>query len=213
MSTARFDRSFEETLAALFRYRRDVRHFRTSPVPEEDMFALLKVAQTAPSVGNSQPWRFVRVRSAALRATLAGHVDAEVARAGERLSDPARRGTYRALKLHGLREAPEIVAVFCDEDTPIGAGLGVATMPEARAYSVVLAIHTLWLAARAKGIAMGWVSILDPGVVAALLAAPGSWRMIALLCIGYPLEEADRPELERRGWQARIDWRANVSER
>jgi 5,6-dimethylbenzimidazole synthase len=86
-------------------------------------------------------------------------------------------------------------------------------MPEARAYSVVMAIHTLWLTARARGIALGWVSILDPAVVARLLDAPAACRLIALLCLGRPVEESAVPELEQRGWQARLDWRANVSER
>lgn len=213
MDAARFDDAFRGTLADLFRWRRDVRHFRADPLDEAVVPDLLRQAQLAPSVGNSQPWRFVRIRTAALRETLAAHVDAEAARAGERYADPRQREAYRALRLHGLREVPEVIAVFCDEETDAGAGLGAATMPEARGYSVVLAIHTLWLAARAQGIGLGWVSILDPGFVARLLDAPPGWRLIALLCLGYPLEEAGTPELERRGWQARIDWRANVTAR
>lgn len=155
----------------------------------------------------------MRVRSAPLRATLASHVDGEVIRAGEHIASEEQRAAYAKLKLHGLREAPEIIAVFCDESTKAGSGLGAATMPEARAYSVALAIHTLWLAARARDIAMGWVSILDPLFVAQLLNVPPNWRLIAVLCVGLPEENATVPELERLGWQDRLDWKDNISDR
>jgi 5,6-dimethylbenzimidazole synthase len=211
-TTERFDAHFREELTALFHWRRDVRRFRTDPLPEGAMEKLLALAQTAPSVGNSQPWRFVRVRSAALREKLVTHADAHVTKAGETIA-PERRPLYNSLKLHGLREAPEIVGVFCDDATSVGGGLGAATMPEARAYSVVLAIHTLWLAARAQGIALGWVSIVDPVAVAAMLDVPADWRLIGLLCLGWPEEETDVPELERLGWQARLDGSAHVCER
>lgn len=197
----------------LIGWRRDVRRFRRDPLPDGAMESLLELAQQAPSVGNSQPWRFVRIVSPSLRAALADHVDGEVVRAGDGIADADRRAAYGALKLHGLREAPEIVTVFCDDDTEAGSGLGAATMPEARAYSVVLAIHTLWLAARARGIALGWVSIVDPLWVANLLDAPPRWRLIAILCIGWPEEESVVPELERLGWQHRLDWKDTISVR
>jgi 5,6-dimethylbenzimidazole synthase len=185
------------------RWRRDVRHFDTRAVAPEDMTALLEAASLAPSVGNAQPWRFVRLRTPALRAALAAHVDAENARAAAGYADKNRHEAYRALKLHGLREAPELLAVFCDERPAAGHGLGIATMPEMQRYSCVTAVHTLWLAARARGIGLGWVSILDPAGVAALLDVPQDWTLIALLCLGYPETPSDIPELERRGWQAR----------
>lgn len=197
-----FDENFRAGLEALFIWRRDVRHFRADPLPEGAMDRLLTLAQLAPSVGNSQPWRFVRIGAPGLREALAAHVDAASARAAERY-DEKRAAAYRALKLHGLREAPEIVAVFSDEAPAAGHGLGIQTMPEALRYSTVMAIHTLWLAARAEGIGLGWVSILDPAPVAALLDVPAHWTMVALLCIGYPSEPSDTPELERRGWQKR----------
>ena len=123
--------------------------------------------------------------------------------AAERLADANRRALYGRLKLHGLREAPELLAVFNDEAPAAGHGLGRATMPEMLRYSTVMAIHTMWLAARARGIGLGWVSILDPDHVTDLLDVPSGWRLIALLCIGYPEAPAGSPELERRGWQAR----------
>lgn len=168
------------------------------------MAALLAAACLAPSVGNAQPWRFVRIVSPVLRATLADHVDDQSAVTASRYADPARRDAYRALKLHGLREAPELLAVFSDEAPSAGHGLGIATMPDMLRYSTVMAIHSLWLAARARGIGLGWISILDPLAVAALLDVPARWTLIALLCLGYPQADDDTPELERRGWQDRL---------
>lgn len=156
----------------------------------------------APSVGNAQPWRIVRVRSAERRAAIADHVDAANAQAADRYVGEAAQA-YRALKLHGIREAPELLAVFCDERPEAGHGLGIATMPEMLRYSCVTAIHTLWLAARVRRIGLGWVSILEPAAIAPLLAVPPDWTLIGLLCLGYPAEPSDIPELERRGWQAR----------
>ncbi len=179
-----------------------MRHFQARAVAEADIRHLLASACLAPSVGNAQPWRFVRVRSAAIRASLADHVDAHAAAAGTRYADE-RHALYGMLKLHGIREAPELLAVFCDERPAAGHGLGAATMAETLRYSCVMAIHGLWLAARVRGIGLGWVSILDPETVAAMLDVPADWTLIALLCLGYPVEATEIPELERRGWQAR----------
>jgi 5,6-dimethylbenzimidazole synthase len=206
-----FDAAFRDDLAALLAWRRDVRHFRRDPIGEEVVAELLATAQLAPSVGNSQPWRFVRVRSPELRAELARHVDAEAERAGVAMGE--RREAYAALKLHGLDRAPEVLAVFCDDATGAGFGLGAATMPQTREWSVVLAIHTLWLAARARGLGLGWVSIAEPQAVTALIGVPQGWRFVALLCLGAPEHCDPVPELERRGWQARIEGSAHVSER
>jgi 5,6-dimethylbenzimidazole synthase len=102
-----------------------------------------------------------------------------------------------------LREAPVHLAVFCDDATPKGAGLGAATMPEARAYSVVGAITLFWLMARAEGLGVGWVSILDPARLCADLDVPPGWAFIGYLCVGWPVADHDTPELERAGWEAR----------
>jgi 5,6-dimethylbenzimidazole synthase len=193
-----------DTLDRLLRWRRDVRHFRRDPIPEPLVAALLDTAMLAPSVGNAQPWRFVRIETPALRARLAEHVDGcNRAAAARYADDPARCRAYAALKLHGLREAPLVIAAFSDDAPVAGHGLGIATMPEMLRYSTVLAIHTLWLAARARGIGMGWVSILDPPALRALLDVPSRWAPVGLLCLGHPLDPADTPELERRGWQPR----------
>jgi 5,6-dimethylbenzimidazole synthase len=199
-----FDGTFGVVLEHLIAWRRDVRHFRCDPLPDGELERLLSLAHLAPSVGNAQPWRFIRIVSADLRQRLAEHVDATSGRAAERY-DASRKKAYMALKLHGLREAPAILAVFSDEHPAAGHGLGIATMPEMLRYSTVMAIHTMWLAARARGIGLGWVSIVEPSTVTALIDAPPAWTFIALLCIGYPQKPSPVPDLERRGWQARED--------
>ncbi|RJG56185.1 5,6-dimethylbenzimidazole synthase [Sphingobium terrigena] len=206
----RFDAAFAAQLDMLLRWRRDVRHFRPDPVAPADMDGLLAATALAPSVGNAQPWRFVRIASSTLRQALADHVDTEVARAAERYVGTDREARYRALKLHAVAQAPELMAVYCDEAPCAGHGLGIATMPEMLRYSTVMAIHTLWLAARARGIGMGWVSILDPVQVNVMLDVPAPWSLIALLCIGYPSDDSATPELEQRDWQAREPWRDRI---
>ena len=114
-----------------------------------------------------------------------------------------RAAQYAALKLAGLEEAPCQLAVFADRGTATGHGLGRRTMPEMAEYSAVTAVAMMWLAARAEGIGMGWVSILDPACLNAMLDVPPAWRFIGYFCLGYPLAESDRPELERAGWEVR----------
>ncbi len=198
----RFDAAFRERFAELVRWRRDVRRFRTDPIPQALIDKLLALASHAPSVGLSQPWRFVLVetetRRAAIRDNFARANDAALnGYAGE------RQARYARLKLEGLSQAPVHLAVCADETTGQGHGLGRQTMPETLRYSVVAAIQTLWLAARAEGLGVGWVSILDPGAVHAMLDLPNDWTFIAYLCLGWPEEEHDDPELERHGWEQR----------
>lgn len=199
-----FDQTFLNMLDKLLLWRRDVRHFHTRPVGEAMMNDLLDRAALAPSVGNSQPWRFVRVISPEIRKAVTAHVEAENARAAAQYQGE-QRIAYTALKLHGLNEAPEHLAVFTDTAVAEGHGLGRRTMPETLLYSTVTAIFTLWLAARARGVGVGWVSILEPAAIVGLLSVPDSWRFVGYLCVGYPATEEDEPELERLGWQARID--------
>lgn len=203
MTSPVFSPEFSEQLDTLLTWRRDVRHFQTRPLPDGTLDHLLDRACLAPSVGNSQPWRFVRVLSEEKRNAIIAHVEAENRQAAAVYHD-ATRAAYDALKLHGLHEAPEHLAVFCEPDPAAGHGLGRQTMPETPLYSVVMAIHTLWLAARAIGVGMGWVSIVDPAGMSSLLDVPEDWRFVALLCLGYPAQESETPELVRRHWQARL---------
>lgn len=199
-----FDSDFNDRLRQLMRWRRDVRRFRTDPLPEGALERLIAAACLAPSVGLSQPWRFVTVDDPARRATV---TDIFSRCNGEALADYSgeRAALYARLKLAGLKAAPGHLAVFADEETEVGHGLGRRTMPEMLAYSAVAAVCNLWLAARAEGIGMGWVSILDPAEVRQALDIPQAWRLIGYFCIGYPAAEDDRPELERLEWERRRD--------
>jgi len=201
MGPPTFDHAFIQTLDTLFAWRRDVRRFRPDAVDPDSLRACLAAAHRAPSVGNSRPWRFVRVSDSTRRSAIA-HDFARCNEAAAEGYDAARAARYRALKLAGLTEAPEHLAVFCDDATETGLGLGRASMPETMAYSVVGAVQCFWLAARARGLGVGWVSILEPARVTGILAVPETWRLVAYLCVGHPVEEHRDPELERHGWQA-----------
>jgi 5,6-dimethylbenzimidazole synthase len=199
-----FDDDFRARLAALIAWRRDVRRFSDRPVPAVLVESLLDVAQLSPSVGNSQPWRWVQVASAAKRNQIRA-IFAACNAAACSAQNTARAGAYAALKLEGLDRAPLQFAVFCDRSTEQGHGLGRHTMPEMLEYSTVAMVTTFWLAARAAGLGVGWVSILDPAQVALALAAPPDWKLIAYLCVGWPETEHLDPELERHGWQSRTE--------
>ena len=197
-----FDRDFREQLLALFHWRRDVRRFRADPVDDDTLHRLIAAACLAPSVGLSQPWRFVIVDAPARREAIVDiftrcNQDALAAYA------PDAAAHYARLKLEGLRTAPRPIAIFADETTEQGRGLGRATMPEMARYSVVAAIDHLWLAARAEGIGMGWVSILEPAAVGTALDTPAAWALIGYFCLGLPETRDDTPELEREHWEHR----------
>ncbi len=184
------------------RWRRDVRRFRTDPVEAAVLDRCLCAFGLAPSVGLSEPWRLIRVQSPGLRQAVQDNFAAANATALQNYTDDKAR-TYAQLKLSGMAEAPVHLAVFCDDQTAQGAGLGAGTMPQTRAYSVVGAITLFWLAARAEGLGVGWVSILDPDQLHRDLDAPDGWRFIGYLCVGWPVEDHDTPELERAGWEHR----------
>jgi 5,6-dimethylbenzimidazole synthase len=197
-----FDDDFRARLRELFAWRRDVRRFRTDPVPADQLRDLIDAACLAPSVGLSQPWRFVLVESQGRRAAIVEEFNRCNREALEAYA-PDRAALYARLKLAGLVEAPCHLAIFADEATPAGHGLGRQTMPEMLRYSVVTAIANLWLAARAAGIGMGWVSILDPERIGEILEVPASWRLIGYFCLGYPEAETTTPELQTEGWERR----------
>ena len=200
--SASFDPTFRARLRELLIWRRDVRRFRRDPLPGGTLEALIELACLAPSVGLSQPWRFVIVEDTATRAAIRQNfatcnAQALAAQSGD------RAGLYAQLKLAGLDEAPCHLAVFADRATTQGHGLGRHTMPEMIDYSAVTAVHTIWLAARAQGIGMGWVSILDAAAVAARLDVPAEWKFIGYFCLGYPQADDTIPELEQSGWERR----------
>ena len=199
-----FSKQFCRQFAELIAWRRDVRRFTGKPVDEALVRQCLQLANMSPSVGLSQPWRFVELVDPARRQII---IDSFEKCNAEALADydGADKTSYARLKLEGLREAPVQMAVFADTRTTKGKGVGRKTMPEMTAYSVVTAIHTFWLAARTCGLGVGWVSILEPEQVANACDAPDHWQLIACLCIGWPQHEMLTPELETAGWESRSD--------
>jgi 5,6-dimethylbenzimidazole synthase len=202
----KFDESFRRLFEELLKWRRDVRSFRSDPVDDRLIEHLISLASLAPSVGYSQPWRFVLVESAECRESVRANFE-HSNREALNLYSGERARLYTSLKLAGLRDAPVQLAVFLNQNTQHGGGLGRITMPETLEYSAVLAVHSLWLAARAYGLGVGWVSILDPMEVNRGLNVPTTWKLIAYLCIGYPNEDSSSPELLRRGWEATLPLR------
>ncbi len=197
-----FSDQFRQEFTQLLRWRRDVRRFRTDPVEGAVIERCLSTFNLAPSVGLSEPWRIVRItsqtaRDAAIANFEAANADALKGYSGEKAQ------LYSGLKLSGMRDAPVQFAVFCDDETPKGQGLGAATMPETRRYSVVAAITQFWLAARAEGLGVGWVSILDPARLTRDLDVPEGWTLIAYLCVGWPEENKTTPTLQQVGWETR----------
>lgn len=197
-----FSQDFRSDLLDLMRWRRDVRRFRTDPVDEAVLTRCLDTFSLAPSVGLSEPWRLIRVDSPTARKAAYQNFAQENARALGGY-DGEKSKIYSTLKLSGMKESPVQLAIFCDEETDKGAGLGAGTMPETRRYSVVGAITQFWLAARAEGLGVGWVSILDADRLCRDLQVPEAWRLVAYLCIGWPESTSQTPELITAGWEDR----------
>ena len=183
--------------------RRDVRRFRPDPVPADVLERVLSAAHAAPSVGHSQPWRFLVVQDAGTRDRAAVLTDRERLRQAAQLEpDAARR--LLDLQLEGVREAPLGVVVCCDRRTPAAGVLGRATFPDADLWSCVAAIQNLWLAARAEGLGLGWVTLFRPEELAGLLGLPDGVVTLGWLCLGWPDERPPAPGLERAGWSRRL---------
>jgi 5,6-dimethylbenzimidazole synthase len=187
--------------AAVYRVmseRRDMRHFTpNSVVPEDVLRRILEAAHMAPSVGLMQPWRFLRITDPAMRSAIKELVDAERIQTGEALGQ--REAEFLALKVEGIRDCAELFVVALGDDRERHI-FGRRTMPHMDLASVSCAIQNMWLAARAEGLGLGWVSLFDPAELAALLGMPEGADPIAVLCVGPVPEFPDRPELEIVGW-------------
>jgi nicotinate-nucleotide--dimethylbenzimidazole phosphoribosyltransferase len=190
-------------LYAAIAARRDVRRFRPDPVPGDVLERVLGAAHAAPSVGHSQPWRFLVVRDPALRDRAAVLTDRERLRQAALLEEDAARRLLD-LQLEGVREAPIGVVVCCDRRTPAAGVLGRATFPDADLWSCAAAIQNLWLAARAEGLGLGWVTLFRPEELAELLGLPEGVVTLGWLCLGWPDERPPAPGLERAGWSRRL---------
>jgi 5,6-dimethylbenzimidazole synthase len=202
------DMAFNESdRAAVYRAmsaRRDVRHgFADRPLPEELLQRLLAAAHSAPSVGLMQPSRFIVIRDLATR-TAVHNIFHEANQKAAATYTGELGEQYAALKLEGILESPQNLCIVCDTQNERGHKLGRHTMPETAVYSTVCAVQNLWLAARAEGVGVGWVSILDPDRLRALLHIPDHILLVAYLCLGYVDGFAIEPELERAGWEKRI---------
>jgi 5,6-dimethylbenzimidazole synthase len=193
-----------DALRDVLRWRRDVRHFLPDPIAPEVLERLRTAMNMAPSVGNARPWRVLQVTTPALRETVISNFEAANTKAAAIYSN-AKRASYNKLKLEGLRVAPIHLAVFTEAKPAAGHGLGRQTMPEMLSYSTVAAIHTLWLAARAENLGLGWVSILDPQTIAKTLSVPADWHLTGYLCIGKAAGSDDTPLLHRNDWQSNTD--------
>jgi 5,6-dimethylbenzimidazole synthase len=184
--------------------RRDVRkNFLPHPIPEGILRRILLAAHHAGSVGYMQPWDFLVIKHAETRQAVK-NLFLQANHAAALLYSGEKAGLYRALKLEGIQEAPINICVTCTRDRGGPFVLGRATVPETDVYSTCCAIQNLWLAARAEGIGVGWVSILDYGALKTLLGIPQSVWIIAYLCLGYVQDFSDQPDLERAGWRKRL---------
>ena len=182
--------------------RRDIRDFRPDPVPDAVLRRILDAAHHAGSVGLMQPWNFLILRSGTLRRRVHEVFEVENARAADRFAGD-RQALYRSIKLQGILDAPLNIAVTCHRERKGPHVLGRNSIRDADVYSTCCAVQNLWLAARAEGVGVGWVSIIDPAAVATILGLPAEVALVAYLCVGYPVEFADRPLLERIGWESR----------
>lgn len=195
-----FDRSQARILEQIMRWRRDVRHFSSDPIAPATLTRLQTAMELSPSVGNCRPWRVLRVTDGHLRKAVTTIFQQANDEAAADYDDETRQD-YLQLKLAGLREAPEHLIVFTETNPAEGRGLGRRTMPETMIMSTAMAIHTLWLAARAENIGLGWVSILDRQAITALFDVPESWVFTGYLCLGHARFSDDTPLLHRAGWQ------------
>lgn len=190
-------------IAAVYRAiaeRRDMRHFRPDPVDPATLARLLEAAHLAPSVGFMQPWRFLRVTDRTLRGDIHALVEDERNRTAEALGE--RAAEFLRLKVEGIRECGELLVAALMDGRERHV-FGRRTLPEMDLASLACAIQNLWLAARAEGLGLGWVSLFDPQALARLLAMPEGAKPVAVLCLGHVESFYDRPMLEREGWTTR----------
>lgn len=183
--------------------RRDVRRFKPDPIAESALRRILTAAHHAPSVGFMQPWNFIVVRDPAVKTQVKQHFEAENTRAARRFRKQKRR-LYDSLKLEGILEAPINLCITCNPRRMGPHVLGRNTIRRTDLYSTCCAVQNLWLAARAEGIGVGWVSILRNSVLRKILDIPSGVLPVAYLCLGYPERFLSRPELEETGWAARL---------
>ncbi|MEM4318001.1 MAG: 5,6-dimethylbenzimidazole synthase [Candidatus Nitrosocaldaceae archaeon] len=185
--------------------RRDVRmQFISKPIDDNLLLKIIDAAHHAPSVGFSQPWNFIIIRDIEIRRKIKESFAKERIKTAE-LIDGEKREKYLSFKLEGILDSPVNICVTYDPTRFGPFIIGKHSIPETGIYSVCLAIENLWLAARAEGLGVGWVSILDNNELKSILSIPDHIKPIAYLCIGYVTHFEDKPDLERFGWLNRVD--------
>ena len=193
-----YDDSEIAALWRVLRERRDVRHFTPGPLPAGLLQRLVEAAHLGPSVGYMQPWRFLHIRDAQLRCDIQALVERE--RQATAVALDQRHDEFIRLKVEGIRECSEVLVATL-RDGRERYVLGRRTMPEMDLASVACAIQNMWLAARAEGIGLGWVSLFEPTELARLLHMPAGAQPVAILCIGHVEAFYSRPMLEQEGWE------------
>jgi nicotinate-nucleotide--dimethylbenzimidazole phosphoribosyltransferase len=188
--------------------RRDIRRFRADDIPHDTLERVLEAGHRAPSVGLMQPWRFIVVRELETRVAIRALAQRERLRQADRFDDRARQ--FLDQKIEGIVEAPLGIGVCCDHGDPQVEILGRGTIPETDIYSAACAVQNLWLAARAEGLGVGWVSFYRPDDLRAVLGIPERVEPLAYLCLGWPDERPVRPGLESAGWSKRLPLSAVV---
>ena len=189
--------------------RRDIRTYRPEPVPDDVLWRILEAAHHAASVGFMQPWNFLLIRDPQRRKQIHDHFKDVSARAATQYDDD-RQDQYLSLKLQGILDAPLNVLITCDTQRGGQNVLGRYTIPETDVYSTCLAVQNFWLAARAEGVGVGWMSIMENDVIRGLLQIPDHIVPIAYLTVGYPIAFPQTPMLERVGWRRRENLRELV---
>lgn len=198
-----FSRDVQEALWQVIGARRDIRRFRPDPVPDELVRKVIEAGHAGPSVGHSQPWRFIVVSEADTRERVAHLADQQRLRqAGAMTSE--RGAQLLDLKLEGIREAPLGIVVACDRRAPATGVLGRATFTDADMWSCAAAIENMWLTSRAAGLGMGWVTLMRPDDLAELLGLPEGVETLGWLCLGWPDELPPGPGLQRRAWSSKL---------
>jgi len=197
MTRHAFDPLERDAVYRAIRERRDMRHFAAGEVPEEQLLRLLQAAHQAPSVGLMQPWRFVRITRQALRESIHQLVEQERLETARALGE--REDEFMRLKVEGVLSCAELLVAALPPGREVHV-FGRRTMPDMDLASVACAIQNLWLAARAEGLGLGWVSLFDPQALADLLALPTGARPVAVLCLGPVDAFYSRPMLEQEHW-------------
>jgi 5,6-dimethylbenzimidazole synthase len=204
---SKYSKTEIDAIYRTIRERRDMRHFQPGKVEPEVLSRLLEAAHQAPSVGLIQPWRFIHITDSDLREKIHQLVDEERMRTAEALGE--RKNEFMKLKVEGIRECGELFVAALMEGREQHL-FGRRTLPEMDLASVACAIQNLWLAARAEGLGLGWVSIFDPHALAQLLDMPDGAAPVAVLCLGHVDAFYPEPMLEMQGWTKRRPWQEFV---